>query len=458
MFRKLSNNKMYYSIRYFILFISTLCISITTYAQSFNMVGNCNVRDETWAMKVLDDKLYHSGFDSLCGTPLKGMAIWNDSTWYRLGVGQSSVVEDWDFYNNELVVVGGFYLFGGKSLSKIARWNGNDWFSVGMGVTGEGSINHFLNAIEVYKNELYVGGKFREIDGKNIQHIARWNGTEWNAVGSGVSASLPQVDCMIEYKGELYVGGNISVAGGRYAYGIARWNGQTWNTLKLGLNNDALTMVVDTVKDLLYIGGAFNAANNSKVKGSVVAWDGTNWLQVGDPVKYRFNSAVLALEMYHGYLYAAGVSNWKDTDTVLARWDGQNWEPIVGFNGSIRSLATYKDELFIGGGFTRIGNDSIPYLTRYYSPDYVTVGINSEQKLTNNHIKIFPNPTKDIIQIESQIPIMHYKITDLNGRVVQEGKMSTRSVSIDKLDKAVYLIHFFDEEQRNIGTEKFVLE
>lgn len=449
---------MYYTIRSFILIISTLCLSITTYAQSFNMVGKCNVRDETLAMKVLEDKLYHSGFDSLCGEPIKGMAIWNGINWSKHISGYTNTIKTANIYQNELYVMGSFYTFNAKPLSKITKWDGFNWQNVGLGITGDATFLHYLKTSVVYKNELYVGGKFREIDGKNIQHIARWNGTEWNAVGSGVSASLPQVDCMIEYKGELYVGGNISVAGGRYAYGIARWNGQTWNTLKLGLNNDALTMVVDTVKDLLYIGGAFNAANNSKVKGSVVAWDGTNWLQVGDPVKYRFNSAVLALEMYHGYLYAAGVSNWKDTDTVLARWDGQNWEPIVGFNGSIRSLATYKDELFIGGGFTRIGNDSIPYLTRYYSPDYVTVGINSEQKPTNNHIKIFPNPTKDIIQIESQIPIMHYKITDLNGRVVQEGKMSTRSVSIDKLDKAVYLIHFFDDNQRNIGTEKFVLE
>lgn len=58
------------SIKYFILIISTLCISITTYAQSFNIVGNCNVRDETLAMRVLGDKLYHSGFDSLCGVPI----------------------------------------------------------------------------------------------------------------------------------------------------------------------------------------------------------------------------------------------------------------------------------------------------------------------------------------------------------------------------------------------------
>jgi hypothetical protein len=165
-------------------------------------------------------------------------------------------------------------------------------------------------------------------------------------------------------------------------------------------------------------------------------------------------SAVLALEMYHGYLYAAGISNWKDTDTVLARWDGQNWEPIIGFNGSIRSLVTYKDELFIGGGFTRIGNDFIPYLTRYYSPDYVTVGINSEKKSTNNQIKIFPNPTKDIIQIESEIPIKHYKITDINGRVVQEGEMTNKSIIINQLNKAIYLIHFFDEDQKFVKTKK----
>lgn len=438
------------------LFISTLCISITTYAQSFNIVGNCNVRDETLAMRVLGDKLYHSGFDSLCGNPIKGTAIWNDSIWYRLGIGQNGGVLAFENYNNELYVAGGFITMGGKPIVKIAKWNGLDWASVGTGLWGSGPGER-IYSLMTYKNELYVGGKFLAIDNKNIKHIARWNGTEWNPVGSGVSASLPQVDCMIEYKGELYVGGNINVAGGKYAYGIARWNGQSWNSLKLGLNNDALTMVVDTVRDLLYIGGAFNAAINSNVKGSVIAWDGTNWQQVGDHVKYRFNSAVLALEMYHGYLYAAGVSNWKDTDTVLARWDGQNWEPIVGFNGSIRSLATYNDELYIGGGFTRIGNDSIPYLTRYYSPDYVSVGVNTEKNSTKEDIKIFPNPTKDIIQIETKIPIKQYKITDLKGRVIQVGELNNNSINIQNLEKSFYLLHLFDQEQNHITSKKFYI-
>ncbi len=86
--------------------------------------------------------------------------------------------------------------------------------------------------------------------------------------------------------------------------------------------------------------------------------------------------------MYHGYLYAAGGSvTGSPLDTCLARWDGKKWEPILGFNSTITSLKTYKDELYIGGGFTVIDNDSIHYLARYYSPDTVEVGIRQEKKV-----------------------------------------------------------------------------
>ncbi len=98
---------------------------------------------------------------------------------------------------------------------------------------------------------------------------------------------------------------------------------------------------------------------------------------------FRSGGGISELEMYHGYLYAVGGANKYDgTDTILARWDGQTWENIPGIKGgSVTCLRTYKDELYIGGNFTKIGDDSIPNLARYYSPDTVEVGIRQEKKV-----------------------------------------------------------------------------
>ncbi len=96
-----------------------------------------------------------------------------------------------------------------------------------------------------------------------------------------------------------------------------------------------------------------------------------------------FPSSVNALEMYHGYLFAGGNGyKFDGTDTMFARWDGIKWEKISSFyGGSISSLKTYKDELYIGGNFDKIGNDSIINLAKFYDPDTIEVGISGEKKV-----------------------------------------------------------------------------
>ncbi len=110
----------------------------------------------------------------------------------------------------------------------------------------------------------------------DVGNIARWDGTQWKKVGTGVTASLPQIYCMAVYKGDLYVGGNIYHAGTSDANFIARWDGTRWWAVGKGANYVVTTMVVDTVKDVLYIGGSFSVVDDT-IECSVAQWDGTKW-------------------------------------------------------------------------------------------------------------------------------------------------------------------------------------
>ena len=75
---------------------------------------------------------------------------------------------------------------------------------------------------------LYAGGNFTTAGGVNTNHIARWDGTVWSSLGSGVSACPPYA-CVsalaVNGMDHLYVGGNFTVAGGNLSYYIARWVG-----------------------------------------------------------------------------------------------------------------------------------------------------------------------------------------------------------------------------------------
>ena len=64
---------------------------------------------------------------------------------------------------------------------------------------------------------------------KSVNNIARWDGSNWYPVGTGITGHDADVECMIIYKGDLYVGGFIDSAGGKEAMkNIAKWNGKEW--------------------------------------------------------------------------------------------------------------------------------------------------------------------------------------------------------------------------------------
>jgi hypothetical protein len=168
-------------------------------------------------------------------------------------------------YNNELYAAGQFTQVGSINVGRIAKWNGSNWGNVGGGVTGGfGSID----CMAVYNGELYVGGDFSYAGGIIAQFIARWNGSTWNYVGSPLSAlnAPPRSFVVDSVNNALIVGGPFTGAGGQPAFGAAKWNGSNWSAL----GND--TIIADDLEiyhNELYAAGAW-----------VQKWNGQSWVQI----------------------------------------------------------------------------------------------------------------------------------------------------------------------------------
>ena len=57
--------------------------------------------------------------------------------------------------------------------------------------TRPGAINRQVSAIAVSGTDLYVGGFFTDAGGNpNADRIARWDGSQWQALGGGLSSSV----------------------------------------------------------------------------------------------------------------------------------------------------------------------------------------------------------------------------------------------------------------------------
>ena len=93
----------------------------------------------------------------------------------------------------------------GPVFSPIATQD--NWAAVG---TGGGAFTSYVNSILVNGTDVYVGGGFRDLDGiPEADYIARWDGTQWNALsnnaaGNGALSGAPYTKTFIGR--ELYVG------------------------------------------------------------------------------------------------------------------------------------------------------------------------------------------------------------------------------------------------------------
>src|SRR4029453_8196205 len=103
------------------------------------------------------------------------------------------------------------------------KWDGLSWSPLGGGVSGSLGVFSFpiVEALAVFDDgggaALYAGGSFTTAGGIPAANIARWNGTTWSALGSGVEAAgaVRSLAAFDDGTGPaLYAGGHFSTAGG----------------------------------------------------------------------------------------------------------------------------------------------------------------------------------------------------------------------------------------------------
>ncbi|MCP6768737.1 hypothetical protein NL529_28240, partial [Klebsiella pneumoniae] len=88
-----------------------------------------------------------------------------------------------------------------------------------------------FQSLEVYNNELYVGGAIIPNGFPSYLMISKWDNTSWDSVDTGLNAN-PRV--LRAYNNELYAAGDFDFTGANQILGISRWNGLQWNTVGSG--------------------------------------------------------------------------------------------------------------------------------------------------------------------------------------------------------------------------------
>jgi hypothetical protein len=373
-------------------------------------------------------RLYVGGSIHEAGpTRPEGIVSFGDGQWRGLDAGFDSSVTDLVVMDEDgdgpgepvLFASGTFGSIGGVVAGGVARWDGQGWTGLNGGVAWQdGPV-----ALGTWDSDgdgpappaLYASGRYRDAQGVHKYGFARWNGSSWALITNLQFAA----DEMLQYDedGDGPLPSALFLAGS-FDGGIMRWDGKSLTEVGNGTNGDAYALATfdpdgtGPMDTLLIVGGNFTDAGG-KAALRVATWDGSNWMAAGNGV----NGAVFGLHaidvdgpgLQQPRLYAAGgmssgAAYWDGSQWLnvgiggtgyaltgfdpdgggpaqvdlyfagpsLVRRERETWRAVAGgTNGQVLALAGYQDpgapgepSLFIGGDFTRAGDQSSGHIAR----------------------------------------------------------------------------------------------
>jgi hypothetical protein len=339
-------------------------------------------------------RLFAGGAFSIAGgVGASHIARWDGSSWTALSPGAGGLLAvlaltPYDDGSGPVLIAGGNFLAaGGVIVNEIGRWDGSSWSAFGAGIDPTSGTVRSLAQFDAGSGpRLFAAGEFNSASGvSGTRCIAAWNGAQWESVGGGVGlgAGLSVAALIVHTDATgpgLYAAGIFTVAGSTPANRIAKWNGSSWSALGSGLNARAFCLASfdDGSGPALYVGGEFTQAGGTPVH-RIARWNGTNWADVGAGFvntgtigSPRVQSMTVfddgsGLALYvSGYFDTAG----GNPAAYIAKWNGSSWSPLgSGLNGIANALVGWVGAsgpaLYATGIFTLAGGVAVKNLARW---------------------------------------------------------------------------------------------
>ena len=459
-----------------IFILSFLIYTLTTQAQiTINPLG-LGVTPTTKIGKGVINRLYTDtvdnvlyavgGFSGIDGKSCYGVAKWDGQNWDSLGSGiresyiwdQIQNVQDVIRFQNDIYICGAFYKCGGKDIFGIARWNGTQWDSVGtrMRFFYEGNYNlPSVDDMEVINNELYIVGNFTSIGNVSSIGVAKWDGQNWTDLSQGIVNPYPSnsYSSLMYYKNELYLAGIGSI-------GLLKRVGNTWIKVGPGVKGDAWVNCLEVYQNNLYVAGYFQTPAGN-IDNSLFYTNGTSYFGTAGGV---LPSNLLDIQEYKTELYACGQFDYAGFQPVgrIAKWNGTQWfntnlsiqVPENNTLGTAYAMEVYNGKLIIAGGFSAINGIQTWNIG---SVDFGTVGVSNISQ--NLSIKLYPNPaqTQVKLELENNAKAQNIQIFNAIGQLVLLQNVNTENnIDVSQLAKGMYVVHV--QSDKGILREKLMVE
>lgn len=338
-----------------------------------------------------------AGGNFTVGGAAANVATYDGTDWSALGTAPLGYVNSLVVYNGSLIAAAG---------NTVYQWTGATWQSIG--VTTHQSSTPRTVALAVYQGDLVVGGGFTHMQGAPAQNIARWNGTGWSGLGSGVSGPVHALAAYtFQSLPALYVGGIFSSAGGTAAANLAAWNGSSWSAVASvngAVNALGVRLTASASTSHLFVGGQFTAVgavsalNVARYNAATDTWIalgagipgscealfvrgvGLSSYEVvgGANQVWRLSSGVwntlgatqgVYSLSYYGGQYVVGASG-------IRTWNGTDWAPLLGagIDDAVNAVLATDTDIVLGGIFATISGTTMNGVARGNSNAWLPLG------------------------------------------------------------------------------------
>jgi hypothetical protein len=237
------------------------------------------------ALQIIGSTLYVGGaFQNGAGIATADYLVACDLS---TGAASSTVTVDGDFSGAVYALTadssGALYAGGGfinlariPAADKVAYFAGGTWHAMGSGPSpGLGAVDDFVRSLTSDGRNVYIGTDAKNVAGlAQADHVARWNGSDWSAVGSNTSGgdgwfpASTTIDAMATSGSRVFASGSFQNANGDPLADFVAWyDGSAWHPVgSNGAGNGALngfTGALATSGTRFYAGGTFtNAGGN----------------------------------------------------------------------------------------------------------------------------------------------------------------------------------------------------
>ena len=266
---------------------------------------------------------------------------------------------------------GNFYIGGyftavnNVAANQVAKWNGTSWSALGSGISGGDVI-----AIAVSGSNVYFAGSFTSAGGIPANKVAKWDGTSWTALGGGLGAGpFEKVNAIAASGSDVYAGGTFLSTSG-FPNRIARWDGASWVNMGTGVDDEVFAITVSGTD--VYAGGRF--ANAGGVPAARIAkWDGNSWSALGAGQVGRVLAiAVSGTDVYAGGVLAGGSGH-------IAKWNGSSWQSLGsgvtgGSSPQVSSIAVSGTDIYVTGLFTTAGGLPANHIAKWNGTQWSPLG------------------------------------------------------------------------------------